>query len=97
VTGGLLILETVFDFRFCLRPAIAFYSSDELNGDPTNWCAPNLPALKAMLRTCGFRHIRLVHKTSVLSQVKYALQWAGKGVSPFKTIQQGRVVVHAWF
>ena len=97
VTGGLLILETVFDFRFRRRPAIAFYPGDELNGDPTNWCAPNLPALESMLRTCGFSDIRVVHKTSVLSQFRSAMQWAKKGISPLTTLQQGRVVVHARF
>jgi tRNA (mo5U34)-methyltransferase len=98
VTKELLILETAIDFRFCRRPTIAFYPGRELNDDPTNWCAPNLSALKAMLRSCGFRDIRVVHKTSILSQIRTAIQWATrKGVSPLTTIQQGRVVVHASF
>ena len=98
VTKELLILETAIDFRFCRRPTIAFYPGRELNDDPTNWCAPNLSALKSMLRSCGFREIRVVHKTSILSQIRTAIQWATKkGVSPLTTIQQGRVVVHARF
>ena len=47
VTGELLIVETAIDFRFCRRPAIAFYPGNELNDDPTNWCAPNLSALES--------------------------------------------------
>src|SRR5262249_49722593 len=59
VTSELLVLETAIDYRFCRRPAIAFYPTSELNDDPTNWCAPNLPALKAMLSACGFKDIRV--------------------------------------
>ncbi len=98
VTSELLVLETAIDFRFCRRPAIAFYPHSELNNDPTNWCAPNLYALKAMLQSCGFREIRVMHKTSVFSQLRSTFTWAlKKGVSPLATIQQGRVVVHARF
>jgi tRNA (mo5U34)-methyltransferase len=98
VTSDLLVLETAIDFRFCRRSAIAFYPHSELNSDPTNWCAPNLHALKAMLQSCGFREIRVVHKTSVFSQLRSTFTWAlKKGVSPLATIQQGRVVVHARF
>ena len=98
VTRELLILETAIDFRFSRRPAIAFYPKNELNDDPTNWCAPNLPALQAMLKTCGFKDIRVVHKTSVFSQLRSTVQWAfKKRISPLTTIQQGRAVIHARF
>jgi len=98
VTSDLLVLETAIDFRFCRRPAIVFYPHGELNDDPTNWCAPNLHALKTMLQSCGFREIRVMHKTSVFSQLRSTFTWAlKKGVSPLATIQQGRVVVHARF
>ena len=98
VTRELLIVETAIDFRFCRRPAIAFYPGHELNDDPTNWCAPNLSALKAMLQTCGFKQIHVVHKTSFFSQLRSTIQWAfKKRISPFATIQQGRAVVHARF
>jgi tRNA (mo5U34)-methyltransferase len=98
VTSDLLVLETAIDFRFCRRPTVAFYPDRELNDDPTNWCAPNLSALKAMLQACGFREIRVVHKTSVFSQLRSTFTWAlRKGISPLTTIQQARVVVHARF
>ncbi len=38
-------------------PTMAFIEH-RLDGDPTNWWAPNHTAIQAMLRTCGFR----VHK-----------------------------------
>jgi tRNA (mo5U34)-methyltransferase len=97
VTKDLLVLETSIDFRFRRRPSVAFYPGRELNDDPTNWCAPNLSALQAMLRACGFKTIDMVHQTSVFAQLRSTLHWARKGVSPWATIQQGRAVVHARF
>ena len=34
-----------------------FYETDELNGDPSNWWAPNLKALSGMCRAAGFSRI----------------------------------------
>jgi hypothetical protein len=39
------------------RPLMAFYPGDELNGDPTNWWTPNVPALASMLGVSGFRDV----------------------------------------
>lgn len=98
VTRELLIVETAIDGRFWRRPAMAIYPNAELANDPTNWCAPNIPALKALLAGCGFRDIRVVYKNPVLGQARLALEWAiRRGVSPLTTIQQGRAVVHARF
>ena len=60
VTRKLLILETVVDLVGIDRPAMAFYPGRELNSDPTNWWAPNLPALHGMLRDVGFAEVRTV-------------------------------------
>jgi tRNA (mo5U34)-methyltransferase len=60
VTRTLLIVETVVDMVGIGRPAVAFYPGRELNGDPTNWWAPNLPALHGMLRDVGFAEVRTV-------------------------------------
>jgi tRNA (mo5U34)-methyltransferase len=62
VTRGLLIIETVVDLVGFHRPALAFYPERELNNDPTNWWAPNVPAMHGMLRTVGFTTIRTVTK-----------------------------------
>jgi len=58
VSHDLLILETVVDMLGVRRPAMAFYPDRELNGDPTNWWAPNAPAVQAMLRSVGFAQVR---------------------------------------
>ncbi len=58
VTGNLLILETVVDMVGIRRPAMAFYPDRELNGDPTNWWGPNVPAVRGMLTSVGFQQVR---------------------------------------
>jgi len=58
VTGNQLILETVVDMVGIRRPAVAFYPDRELNGDPTNWWGPNVPAVRGMLTSVGFRQVR---------------------------------------
>jgi tRNA (mo5U34)-methyltransferase len=57
VTGERLIIETQMDMLQTLRPAMAFYPTDELNGDPSNWVGPNLLAVDGMLRAVGFREV----------------------------------------
>jgi len=52
-----LIVETVVDLVGFRRPAMAFYPGRELNKDPTNWWGPNLPAVKGMLESLGFREV----------------------------------------
>lgn len=53
--GGRVIVETVVDAASLMdRPLMAFYPGDEMNSDPTNWWAPNIPAVGAMLETSGF-------------------------------------------
>ena len=96
VTGRQLILETHVDLLHCRRPAVAFYPGTELNGDPTNWIGPNPAAVTAMLKTVGFREIRLVHLHSPLRRLAWALHRRLKGDPFFATLQQGRAVFHAW-
>lgn len=60
VTRELMILETVVDMVGLKRPAAAFYPARELNGDPTNWWGPNVPAVEGMLRSVGFSRVRIV-------------------------------------
>lgn len=50
-----LVVETVTALPREELPAMRLLSSGEINGDPTNFWAPNVPALELMLRTFGFR------------------------------------------
>ncbi|RPH59713.1 MAG: DUF1698 domain-containing protein [Acidobacteria bacterium] len=86
VTRGRLILQTQVDLAGISRPAIAFYQGSELHNDPTNWCGPNPAAVMAMLRTVGFRDVRLVS------------QWFAEEVSLARmngTPVRGHITVHA--
>jgi tRNA (mo5U34)-methyltransferase len=66
--GGTLVLKTYYraDIRFWVRgrcfsldidrrPKWWFFPGTELGGDPTNWFAPNVAGLKAMLGASGWR------------------------------------------
>ncbi|HYZ63544.1 MAG TPA: hypothetical protein VE650_13930, partial [Acetobacteraceae bacterium] len=58
IAGHTLVLETRLVGRFERQPKMRFYPGSELDGDPTNWWAPNRPCIEAMLRDLGFRTIR---------------------------------------
>lgn len=53
----LLVIETVTALPREKLPAMRLFETGELGGDPTNFWAPNLPALQLMLKTFGFRRI----------------------------------------
>jgi tRNA (mo5U34)-methyltransferase len=96
VTKELLILETHTDLEWTGRPAVAFYSKGEVQGDKTTWCGPNTLAVKAMLSRCGFSDVTLVYKDSMLRRVLRAGKWFFQhGSNPLVTLQQRRIVIHA--
>jgi tRNA (mo5U34)-methyltransferase len=97
VTRGTLILETVVDMVGIRRPAAAFYPERELNGDPTNWWGPNVPAVEGMLKAVGFADVRAVtplpswpHRAA--RAVSYALRGKNRLGPAFR---QDRAVFHA--
>jgi tRNA (mo5U34)-methyltransferase len=96
VTRQLLIVETVVDLLNVGRPAMAFYPTTELNGDPTNWWAPNIACLTQMLRACGFRKVRCAYRHSVPKRIAYAALQRAQGKAGFlSTLSQGRATMHA--
>ena len=48
VTKTLLVLETEVGMLLTRRPAAEFLRATEFNDDPTNWWAPNVPAMVGM-------------------------------------------------
>jgi tRNA (mo5U34)-methyltransferase len=97
VTRRLLILETQIDLIGMKRPALAFYPGAELDNDSTNWFGPNAPAVVGMLRAAGFRKADVVSSFSFPYRLGRALKWRLVGRGDFTTtLQQGRLVVHAW-
>jgi tRNA (mo5U34)-methyltransferase len=98
VTAGCLVLETEVDLVGDRRPAMAFYPGTELNEDPTNWWAPNPPALVGMLKDVGFSRVEVVSAPKPLPYrigraVKQLLR---EGRNPFAQYNRDRIVVHAW-
>jgi tRNA (mo5U34)-methyltransferase len=98
VTKGCVIIETVSGFLWCRKPVIPFYLGAELNRDPSNWCAPNPPAVVALLRAAGFREIVVVAGPRSLGfRLMKALYYRCKfGVAFSEMIRTDRIVVHAW-
>ena len=74
VTGELLVLETVVDMTFTRRPAAAFYPTDELEGDESNWWGPNAPAVVGMLKAVGFSQVDIVNQRSIASKASHTLK-----------------------
>jgi tRNA (mo5U34)-methyltransferase len=96
VTRELLVLGTHVDMRFTRRPAAAFYPGSELDRDPTNWWGPNTAAVKAMLRTVGFRDLRIRHEPS--PPLGYRASWFARRIKDrVSGRREGRhrIVVHA--
>ncbi len=97
VTNKLLIVETAVDLMGLQRPAMAFYRSRELNGDPTNWFGPNVACVKEMLGACGFPRVRCVYEQPWLERVATAAMKKIRGQAPFfPSVQRGRAAFHAW-
>jgi tRNA (mo5U34)-methyltransferase len=97
VTRKLLIVETVVDMVGIRRPALAFYPGRELNNDPTNWFAPNMPALDGMLKSVGFTQTRVVEPPpSMLFRAARAVAHRLRGQNTLSgAFRQDRAVVHA--
>jgi tRNA (mo5U34)-methyltransferase len=97
VAKNLVIVETVVDMIGIGRPAVAFYPDRELNNDPTNWWAPNLPALHGMLRAVGFDNVRTATPEPGLPRrVARSFVHRMRGVNTMSgAFRQDRAVVHA--
>jgi len=94
VTGSMLLLETKVDLLDESVPAMAFYPGSELNNDPTNWWAPNVPGLTALLHQAGFSRVAVVSPP----RPRWRRFWLAlsRGANWRRTARQDRVVVHAW-
>jgi len=86
-----LVVETVTALHHEELPAMRLFESGELGGDPTNFWAPNLPALALMLRQFGFNRVEF--HASPASEL-HPLN-AGPFRRPSKKAAH-RTVAHAW-
>ncbi len=86
-----LVVETVTALHNESLPAIRFFAHSELDGDPTNFCAPNPAALEVILRNCGFNRVDV--RPSPVSRGKTKTKgWLRQpdAAAVYRTI------VHAW-
>ena len=97
VTRRTLVLETVVDMIGFSRPAAAFYPDRDLGGDPTNWWGPNVPAVIAMLRSVGFKQVRVVAPPpgAAYRAARAAWHWTKRKNSLGAAFRQDRCVFHA--
>lgn len=56
-----LVVESRLLRTLTRKPIMRFYPGSELDGDPTNWWAPNRACIEAMLFDLGFRKILFKH------------------------------------
>ncbi len=98
VTKEMLVVETVVDMLSYNRPTIAFYPSDELANDDTNWSGPNPAAVVAMLKTVGFQRVEIISGVRPqIFRVCKAAWYKYKRNHPFwSNARTDRIVVHAW-
>jgi tRNA (mo5U34)-methyltransferase len=71
---------------------MAFYPGAELAGDPTNWWGPNPPAVEAMLKSVGFRDVKMI---SIFRPRPESVAWWSPN-DPAAIKEQGRAIFHAW-
>ena len=93
VTRRQLILETGTDMTWFRKPLLAYYPFAEAVGDDTNWCGPNPAAVIAMLRTVGFKEVKVHHR---LAPVRALARSARQTLQRRRLFLISRFVFHAW-
>ena len=98
VTRECLILETEVDLVDCKRAAAAFYPDLDLNNDPTNWWAPNPPALIGMLKAVGFTRfeIKYAPRSKAFRFARALRQQIKQGKSLGQEFSRDRMALHAY-
>jgi tRNA (mo5U34)-methyltransferase len=90
-----LIVETVTALPLESLPAMRLYKPGELGGDPTNFWAPNVPALEVMLESFGFSNVKAMPSPVSLGhplKQGRGLQLRSKG----SQAATHRTIIHAW-
>lgn len=90
MTADHLVVETATALPRQTLPAMRLYAPGELGNDSTNFWAPNIPALKLMLRNFGFG------RTSFLTPSSSRRHPLNSGVLLPKADATHRVIAHAW-
>ncbi|MBN8831253.1 MAG: DUF1698 domain-containing protein [Sphingomonadales bacterium] len=89
-----IVVETVTALPLETLPAMRLFPPGELDNDPTNFFAPNIPALEVMLRTFGFNRIEPIPSPASLKHpLRPSSSWR-----PSRPKANGvyRTIVHGW-
>jgi tRNA (mo5U34)-methyltransferase len=92
VCKGLLVLETETALNVLPFPAARLWPGRELRDDNTNWWSINQSALVALLKSHGFREVRVVYRTLLLRRFGRAMK-SGRGF--WAGFRGSRIVIHA--
>jgi tRNA (mo5U34)-methyltransferase len=90
-----LIIETVTALPLETLPAMRLYKPGELGDDPTNFWAPNIPALKVMLENFGYSRVEAVPSPitgnhPLRRKVGFFSRFSRRNLGSHRTI------IHAW-
>ena len=87
----MLILETHVDLEESDRAGPGLLPGTECANDLSNWFGPNRAAVEAMLKTVGFKTVKMSgsHIDSKLNPVGYKIRAARRA-------SFGRAIFHAW-
>ena len=89
-----LVVETVTALPAEPLPAMRLYKPFELGGDPTNFWAPNIPALEVMLDTFGFAKIEAM--PSPASPRHPLSRHRNSRMGRLNNSATHRTILHAW-
>ena len=89
-----LIIETVTALPLETLPAMRLYKPAELGGDPTNFWAPNVPALQVMLDNFGFSKVEAI--PSPVSPKHPLRPSLGARFTKGDNAVAHRTIIHAW-
>lgn len=81
LTHDLLVVDTETMLDTMDSPVMTFFPGRELNNDPTNWWAPNIKCVLAMLNVAGFKRVEYTNNPVWNEPVND---------------KKGRHVFHAW-
>jgi tRNA (mo5U34)-methyltransferase len=99
VTRELAVIETQASELpgFRSEAFVQFFEAGELNGDPSNWWAPNLRALGAMSRAAGFKRVEVIQGPPYLARFAlFSLLKNAIRLKKFSRVWDYRAIVHAW-
>ena len=89
-----IVVETVTALAHEDIPAMRLFRPSELGGDPTNFWAPNIPALTLMLETFGFSRFKTI--ASPISETHPLNKRFSYGKRRVSQQATHRTIIHAW-